>query len=311
MDVKFSAERLVSTTLDPVEAHLGQLDHLTNQTIAKKILRERHGMTKSLIQQILPRFTSHVKQGLLFYYQSVRSSRQTQPVLQYYSWLNFAVACILAYRPPNHEHYKKHGIEDLTHSIESLDKNSHVLRIRSKGALPLFHSILSDEIISNQKFRLGEIASAIHMISHEINLVFDLKAQKISVEPDLVSISNEFHSRFIFKCYNHDGSQGSITKKRLERAIPLLAQEYKIIGDPKSLLQYSSRRVMPNQASAKKYHEKNLLKMINFGGHQLVENRQFQPSQLELKFVWPSSPRKPHPKAATPLLSFQSDALFS
>jgi len=123
---KFSA---VSSSIPPLDAHIGHLRHLTNNRIAKEILRNRHGLSAADAKTTSKLWASHVGQALNFHYESRTAPGTIRPVLQYYCFLNLVVAVILAFRPPCYNQYRRHGVEDKTHALFSLDLSSIVLQV--------------------------------------------------------------------------------------------------------------------------------------------------------------------------------------
>lgn len=253
-----------ATSVRPLEAHIGHLRHLTNQGIVRDILKERHDMTAAQAQKTAKLVCPHVAQSLNFHNQSCIASPETRPVLQYYSYLNLAVAVILAYRPPNNEQYRQHGVEDRTHSLKKLELGSELLKVR-RGAVPLFHSIISDVPLYNRKFRFGQLAAGFHMVQHELETQFNKKLQGIIVTDEVKEDNGSFKSIFSFN-EKSDGNSICVSSNRLEKAMPLLVTNYNCKIEPEKTV-YTSKSKWSNESAATKVHRKNGMKLINFGGH--------------------------------------------
>ena len=103
----------VTTTIPPLDAHIGHLRHLTNLGIAERLLRESHSLTTTQSRNTSKLLASHVAQALDFHVESRNARPTIRPVLQYYSYLNLAVAAILAFRPTGFDGYGSHGVQDL------------------------------------------------------------------------------------------------------------------------------------------------------------------------------------------------------
>jgi len=178
----------VSTSMPPLEAHLSHLLHLSNSESTSRVLIERFYMPRRQAKELGLIMSTHISQGIEFHRQSINAPNRVRPVLQYYSYLNLATACILAYQPPGYQGYKHHGVEDKSYKLTHLDLSSALMSMR-KGAIPLFHSIISDETLYNQKFRFNELLSAIPLLTHELKSVFNINTQQILLNEHLTNIN--------------------------------------------------------------------------------------------------------------------------
>ena len=172
--------KIISTSVRPLDAHLAHLRHLTVPKVARDILHSRFKLSAKTAKETAPLISSYVRRALEFHEQSRTSAISLRPVSQYYSWLNLAVACILAYRPHNFEQFRNHGVQDLSYKLDTLELSSEVVRVKH-GAVPLFHSIISGEQLENQVIRFGHLVSAIPLISYELTDAFQRKTQIIDV----------------------------------------------------------------------------------------------------------------------------------
>ena len=254
------------SAMTSLDAHVAHLKHLANQSIARRILKERHGHTDEQAKKTAPVLSSHVRQGIAFHLDSRSASKETHPALQYYAFLNLSVAVILAFRPVGFQGYKSHGVEDRTHSLNAIKLSSKVLKV-NRGAVPLFHSILSDVDLRGKEFRISELVAAFHMCSHELTTQFNKKVQSIQVRDSLKNINGKWHSCFDFFRIVGVNTTKRLTKKRLEDAMPLLKSDYRCLNvADKSKNSYVSKQSWTGTARAKRTHERNGIKFINYGG---------------------------------------------
>lgn len=271
----------VASTLQPLACHIAHLRHLTNTEVARNLVRESRSIPARLAKETAVKLSAYVRQGIEFHEQSVSAPLSIRPVLQYYSWLNFAVACIVAYRPPDFQQYRRHGVEDLSHRLRTLRLPSEIVKV-GRGALPLFHSIISGEAINGSTFRFGELAAAVPMASHELSAAFGKKPQDIEVFERPREDSGSWRSEVQFTCRNDDRSEASLTRLRLERAMPVLRTDYALRSKSKSRLTYQSKRSWTSYAEAEQYHKATCRHMINFGGHFT------QPERVNSVYRWHS-----------------------
>ena len=262
---KFSS---VHTSLSKLDAHVGHLHHLTNQRIARGVLRERHQLTAVQAKEIAKQIGPHISQALNFHDQSRKASAEIRPVLQYYCYLNLAVAAILTMRPPNLNQYRRHGVEDRTHRLTKLELGSILLKV-NRGAVPLFHSIFSDVPLYNKTLRFGQLAAGFHMFAHELSTQFDRKIQNIDVTDEVQrQDENEWISVFSFSEKSINNVLKKVPFKKLEDAMPLLVSNYDRDNSDVEKTIYRSNYSWSTEESAIKAHRENGLKLINYGGHE-------------------------------------------
>ncbi len=261
----------VSTSVSPLDVHIGHLRHLKNQKIAKDLLKEKHKLTAPQVIDTYKVFASHIGQAIEFHEESKSANLKIKPVLQYYSYLNLSVSVILAYRPNNFNQYRRHGVEDKTHSISKLDLSSEVIKI-NRGAVPIFHSILSDVPLVNKKFRLGQLLSGFQMTHHEISAYFDKKVHSYSVEDQVVKDGNKWRSTFMFR---NERASGKVPKKTIENAMPVLISDYIIQTNKNELLHYVSKKTWRTSQQAEVAHKIIGIKLINYGGHRVIDGTRY------------------------------------
>lgn len=270
---------LVTSTVPPIDAHIGHLRHLTNQRIAKDILREKHKLTVPQANETSKIQAAHISQALNFYEESRAAKSSIRPVLQYYSYLNLSVAAILAYRPRDYHRYRRHGVQDKTHSLSKLDLSSEVLVIKH-GAVPLFHSILSDVPLYNKKYRLGQLAAGFHMCSHELATKFSKKTQAYVVEEQVRQDDGQWFSIFTFTEHSVGGGRKAVPRNRIENAMPILRTMYHYDSTKGNCTSYISRDSWIKQSTAEKNHRDNGLRLVNYGGHTMYAGAE------STQYVW-------------------------
>jgi len=171
--------KLLLSSISPIQGHMAHLRHLSTPKVAQQLLRDRFGMTARDARAQGGLVSSHIERALAFHAQSAVASSSIRPVLQYYCYLNLAVALIISYRPANYEQYRRHGVEDQSHRLKSLGIRSILVKVKKKGAVPVFHSILSGEPIIDRQFRFHELAGSIPLIKYELNNLFGVRCQSI------------------------------------------------------------------------------------------------------------------------------------
>lgn len=260
---KFSSAR---STLPPLDAHVSHLKHLTNRRVARETLCDRHGFTDAQSSDSSKLIASYVSQAISFHADSRVASPTIRPVLQYYTYLNLSVAAILAFRPVNHEQHRRHGVEDNTHALKQLELGSNVVVVK-RGAVPLFHSILSDVPLYNRKFRFGQLAAGFHMFAHEMANQFNKRFQTYVVTDEVCKTGSDWRSVFTFFGHDANDAQIPVKPRRLETAMPLLSSDYTCDTTAADRTIYTSVASWPTQEAAARIHRENGIKFINFGGH--------------------------------------------
>ena len=291
------------TTMRPVEAHAAHLRHLASTKVAIRLLHERFGINIQKSRTYGPVISAHVGQGLQFYRESLMAPMAIRPVLQYYCYLNLAVAVVIAYRPRNFTNYRRHGVQDRSRYLTRLGLQSVIVHSTS-GAIPLFHSLLSGESIQNRDFRLNELCGSIPGVQYELSDLFFLTNEFLIVTEQVVQDdrTNLFHSEVRLDCIDSNDSKIRIPKSRIEKAMPDLTNSYKIKQKQENLIVYNSRRGWNTEEEASVIHKKTCMRLVNYGGHHIRSVEQ----NSSLVYVWHGLRRKSllPTLSATLLLSF-------
>ncbi|NOT02223.1 MAG: hypothetical protein HOP29_16565, partial [Phycisphaerales bacterium] len=222
----------------PVQAHVAHLRHAARPAIVQTLLFEQFKLSKSESKRIAPLLANHIDQGIRFHEASLVPDHRVRAVLQYYSYLNFATAVVMAYRPSGHQNVGRHGLVDRTRSIQKLDMASVVVEIQD-GATPLFHSIVSERTLSGTKLRLKQICVPVSMLSAELASLFSIELVAIRVLHGIEQSGTYWHSFFHFHtpivkdiALRHD-----VRRKAIERAIPWIGKDYVTTKSSKGLSQ--------------------------------------------------------------------------
>lgn len=275
-----------ASSLPPISAHVEHLRHLNNPKIGRELLRDQHGFNTTDAKNTAKLVAEYIDQSLAFHEASVEASQRVRPVLQYYCYLNMAVVAILVFRPTNTNQYTRHGVEDLSHRLTRLELGSTVVKVKS-GAVPLFHSILSDVSLAGRKLRLKQLLAGFHGVSHELRTQFGRPpVQNIRVADSVTEDTGRWYSEFKFTC-TVDGHRMKFNKKRIEKAVPILTKDYSFTGTFGDIHQYRSSQSWANETNATKQHRKNGLKIINFGGHGIARQSFGSPT---LNYMWRGQP---------------------
>jgi hypothetical protein len=269
---------LIHTHGNVIGAHLAHLKHLAKPATCELILRNRFNRPSGKARLEARLIAAHVARAVDFISASKSCGDRLQPLLQYYCYLNLAVAVVLAYRPPNHLGYRRHGVTDLTGDLTQIDLASSVAQV-TRGALTLFHSVVSDAPLPQGPLRLRTLLAAIPMLSAEMNDAFGLVPSVILVREG-VELSASGTGR---QCFSHitfqiavDGKQTEqpmLSRATLEAAMPILRTAYSSVASNKGILNYRSRHSWDeaSKSEAVEAHRKYMLKCINYGGHVVTE----------------------------------------
>lgn len=284
--------RVVTSSVSPIQAHVGHLRHLSTLDAARRLLIDRFGLPAHVARTEGRLVSSHIEQALTFHSHSITAPSRIRPVLQYYCYLNLAVAVILSYRPANYQQYRKHGVEDQSHKLNRLELGSFLVKAK-RGAVPLFHSLVSAEAIRDRRFRLNELAASIPLVKYELNELFGLPCQTIRVLDSVANdASGNWWSELSFLCQDSLERPASLTKKRLERAIPELRRMFTVTAQKKDRLDYRSKSSWLDQAAAQAWHSRRCLKVVNYGGHRIEEGPPLGYEEV-CQYQWHGLPRKP------------------
>ena len=259
----------IRTSQKPINAHISHLLHLTNVNITIDVLRDRHGFIIGDAKKTARKIKGFVFQAIEFFEQSKESPARVKPVSKYYCYLNLAVATILAFRPNQYEAYKKHGVEDQTHSLNKVELPTKLIKANF-GAVTLFHSIFSDTDIRNKKFSLSQTLSGIPMIHWECENYYGKSVNRIFVDERVANIGGKFQSEVKFTNLLML-SPSPISRVRIEKAIPSLGSSYSLYQKTSDSLTYRSIQSWTQQKRANKRHIDLCFKIINFGGHRVYD----------------------------------------
>lgn len=290
--------KLVHSNVPPLEAHVGHLLHLTNAKVAGELLVGRFGFIAADARNAAKLFSAQVRQSIEFHNESLHASFRIRPVLQYYSYLNLAVAAILAYRPPNHNQYRQHGVSDKSHALKQLNLASEVVTI-SRGVVPLFHSIISDASLRNRTFQFRQLIAGIHMVASELTTEFSQTTTRIYVSDRIIDNAGTFSSHIEFTS-SIGGQAQAVASKKLEEAMPLLRSSYLRSTASKNPLIYDSRQQWSSETQAVTTHNENCRKLINYGGHTIEQS----PVNINCIYTWCGLTRVPLLPTLTSLLLF-------
>lgn len=272
----------ITSTMNPLSAHVTHLRHLARPNTTQLILISRYNRSKLDAKKDSLLISAHISQALEFYDLSKKSDCNIRPMLQYYCFLNLAVAIIIAYQPTNYLSYRKHGVEDLTHKLNNINLSSFLVKIRS-GAIPLFNSVISSKSIQNKKFRFNELIGAVPFLSYEINSAF--KKQIIQYNLNEIIIEDPNHnwlSQISIKS-SVGGVPANINRAKIEQTASILKIDYNLINQSQNSLTYQSKRTWTTKNVAEKNHKLNCFKIINFGGHLIGESL---PGKFEIIYNW-------------------------
>lgn len=266
--------KTASTGGSPLQAHVAHLRHLSKAATVWRVLHDRHHFVKTEAKQSADLLAAFVAQGLEFHEGSRVVRHSVRPVLQYYGYLNFAVATILAYRPPNYQSYKSHGVNDRTASLRKLELSSPVVKV-SAGAVPLFHEILSDAPIRGKTFKLREFLVAIPQVSVELRDAFQIETNTLRVTTSTFSEgkadSARSRSQVQFDLIlppSRSVRTAPFPRSVVEKAMPMLVSAYRYKFGSSQQAIYRSKKSRKNRERRKgaKAHQANCLRLINFGG---------------------------------------------
>lgn len=249
-------------------------------------------------------------QALHFYEAATGANVRVRPVLQYYAYLNFAVAVVLVYKPPGWEQYRRHGAEDLSRPLKKLSLSSPIVHVH-QGAVPLFHSVLSGAPLPTTYLTLKDLLVAIPMVALELKQTFDVGPLAVKVTSGLENIGDGDGQRVGAFCQlllidpnnppHWNAGSNTLPVKRFCRAIPELAAGFRVAHKESHRVVLKSKQqwTVGNRARAERFREETMFRACNFGG-------QFANASLVVEYMWRfdrSSPILPTMTAGL-LLSF-------
>ncbi len=283
--------------MGPVAAHVAHIRHLARPSALKELLERRHGVKAAESRERAQKVGPFLDQALSFHDVSRSAPLRVRPVLQYYTYLNLAVALVLIYQPLGWEQYRKHGVEDTTRELNRILLSSEVVRVR-KGALALFHAIISESTLSKKKVSLQDLLVAIPMLGGELSHNFQIQPQLLEVLPDVRVIKEGktllARSQFTFRL--HRRREGTRCRKgrsgfplrRLYTAMPSLQTRYQLVGQGEAERTFLSRDKWSSgyKARAERFHSEMALKFVNFGGQQFSDEQSPNPIYGQSKIIY-------------------------
>jgi hypothetical protein len=271
--------RFIDSRMDTVSAHTAHLRHLARPSVLQGLLQEKFLLNKQEATRLAFNVSPFIDQGLHFHDASKQVSLRVRPVLQYYAYLNLAVAVVLVYKPQGWNGYKTHGVEDLTRKLTKLSLQSQIVK-PTRGAIPLFHSVISEAALPQRGMSFRELLVAIPMVSVEMDKVFSIKADSLAITGQIVSIEEngqKYHKSKISVEIRREidivrkGKKDPFPIKRIHEAMPAIKKEYTISAKGATSRTFISKRKWSetNKARAEKYHQAVMHKIANIGSAQV------------------------------------------
>jgi hypothetical protein len=264
-----------ATHSSAVQAHVAHLRHLSKSVSCRTLLMTSFGMSRDDAETTGRTIAAHIAQALEFNAAASGVGFRVKPLLQYYSYLNLAVAVILAYRPQGYQDYRFHGVTDRTANFDSLALSSKVLRVGRRGTVTLFHSAISAAQLPTDP-PLRDLVIPIPMLSSELADAFGMEVTQIEVEEDLAESGDDtgkhLSSRVQFRVKHPSGialNTVRFPRQQVESAMPMLLTECAYAHGDSSLAVYQGRVQWPisQRTEALRTHRDMCRRLVNFGGH--------------------------------------------
>lgn len=269
------------TGIEPVDGHVAHIRHVGRPTNLEEVLRKHHGFAPTDARTSAREVVPFIEQGLRFYEASRVAEPRIRPVLQYYAYLNLAVAVIRIYRPPNWQNHTNHGARDLTWKLSKVGVFSEVVQVRP-GTITLFHAIVGDGPLPLGPLALKELLVPIPMVSVEVERAFAIKALNLDVAGSAIGIGKDGAQDAVssYTLTVSDENRAAPSPKvrfpirRIYQAFPLLKKDYVLHTRSDNHRQFVSRQRWPFSARdrAEDLHQQVALKLINFGGHMAFDD---------------------------------------
>lgn len=276
----------------PLEVHLLYIRNLSNSAGMRSVLADIHGYSESESRKIAIKAARFVDLGLTYLDAASAVPERIRPVMQYYGYMNLAVAVVLIHRPTNWEKYRTHGAQDRTGSLSHLQLGSKVVEI-GDGVLGLFNCVITGQSLPrNTRLTLRDLLNPIPMLTVELKEHFNHNAGRIRVWPtvtiDTSSSKCECQIKFEIVANGSDISANQafpFPAAVFEEALPLLTSDFvrREITDTMAL--YVSKRSW-NQSdfeNAIAFRNKTAWQCVNFGGHSFVQESSNEES---LEWIW-------------------------
>lgn len=266
--------------MDPVSAHVAHIRHLARPSALEPFLRARHGFSPSFSKKLAVQVAPFLEQAIIFHDASQLVPLRARSLLQYYSYLNLAVALVLIYQPTGWQEYRKHGVEDITRTLQRVSLSSPVIRVRH-GALTLFHSIISEGRLPAGNISLRDLFVPIPMVASELEHAFGIRTLSLSVVGE-VHLTGEGQSQiarsyFTFRLLDRgnrpseDPGNAKFPLKRLYRIMPTLKSQYRAQQRKGHTRTFESiqKWTTTNKERADRFHDEVAIRFLNFGGQQV------------------------------------------
>lgn len=220
--------------MGPLKGHLAHIRNLASPAGLAPVLKERHGFRGQEAREFSKTISPFIAQGLQFFEASNHANHRVRPVLQYYAYLNLAVATVLIFRPPNWHAYRSHGAEDFTRSLKTISLSSKVVRVR-KGVITLFHSILCAGALPKGPIRLKDLLIPIRMISSELHHAFNIAPLTLTVNGRVQEMGDPGKQK-VASCFDleivkgpHHRNPVRFPSMRIGSAMPILRDSYDMV----------------------------------------------------------------------------------
>lgn len=263
------------TYQNPLGAHIADLRNLARGENTSELLRTKFGRADPTKNDEAALISGHISQALEFTSAAERATAAVLPVLQYYAFLNLAIAVVLAYRPPNHLAFRRHGLRDLSHALTNIQPDSEIVEV-SEGALSLINCVFGGGKLAGLTINLADVVRAIPMVQAETARLYGDSAVPIRVRPTCLAqatrggrvvSSIEF---FVSDGTSHDGRAKEALTHGLSQ-LRGLAEKYDAVVSTDYLRSFWSKRdwEVEKFAEAEAAHRHLVRPLVNFGGHRI------------------------------------------
>lgn len=236
----------VITKLDPFEDVTNWFAGLRSKDLAAGILREAHGFgTTNEIGLSAKAISSHSIQATNLLDQALSGPKEVSFLPLYYALLNVVKICIIVSGQRNLLLLQKyHGVQYNPSGKFSHDLLTEEVELKSKGAIPLFYSSITNEAIPKMKLQMSSIYPYIRSISHEYNSAYRKQSKFIGVNLSIVGDDIAGY-RLTASLIDSNRIGGALSRS----SVKLLKDFEKVNSNP---MTYQTRLVKGNRAEAKK-----------------------------------------------------------
>ena len=242
--------------------------------MCRETLIDRHGWARNDAQRSADKIASFVRHGTRMLLDQELVSVESRPIMQYYGFLNLAVAVVLCYRPRNWERYKKHGAEDRTHALNDVELGSKMVKVKG-GAISLFHTVVCASELKKRDYSFRELLVGLPFLSAELSSLFGFCVDLITVQQSVQTrgeSSKKLHSILSLELERTKPRPylRRIPKVKIERYLGELMQDFELESSDKFNLQYRSISGWSTSQSvqAKRQHARYVFRALNYGGHE-------------------------------------------